>query len=255
MTYRARMHPDQIALQLWTVRALTAVDVPGTLKAVRAAGYGAVELARIPPESYGALRGWLDDAELQPMGAHEVIEDLRADAASVAARLTAVGCPRVIVSWMPEADRLTHSDVRRFAAELARFEAFFADHGIALGYHNHWFEFDPLDGTTAWDILLAELPATIELEIDVYWTAFAGRDPVAEIVGAGERVRLLHMKDRSMGEEPHDVPAGEGTLDMPAIVAAGRVAGVDWYVAEQDEPEVILDDIASAYRYLSSIAS
>ncbi len=189
------------------------------------------------------------------MGAHEVIEDLRADAPGLAARLAAVRCPRVIVSWMPEEDRLTHSDVRRFAAELARFAAFFADHGIALGYHNHWFEFDPLDGTTAWDILLAELPATIELEIDVYWTAFAGRDPVTEITRAGERVRLLHMKDRSADDEPHDLPAGEGTLDMPAIVAAGRALDVAWYIAEQDEPGVILDDIASAYRYLSSLAT
>lgn len=255
MAYRARMQPDQIALQLWTVRELTAVDVPGTLKAVRAAGYGAVELARIPPEAYGALRGWLDDAELQPMGEHVIIEELRADAPGVADRLLAVGCPRVVVSWMPEADRLTHSDVRRFAAELARFETVFADRGISLGYHNHWFEFDPLDGTTAWDILLAELPASIDLEMDVYWTAFAGRDPVTEITRAGERVRLLHMKDRSAGDEPHDLPAGEGILDMPAIVAAGRALGVEWYIAEQDEPRVILDDIASAYRYLSSIAT
>jgi sugar phosphate isomerase/epimerase len=255
MTYRARMQPDQIALQLWTVRELTAADVPGALKAVRAAGYGAVELARIPPESYGALRGWLDDAELQPMGEHVIIEDLRADAPGVADRLAAVGCPRVIVSWMPEADRLTHSDVRRFAAELGRQAAYFADRGLSFGYHNHWFEFDPLDGTTAWDILLAELPSTVELEIDVYWTAFAGRDPVTEIVGAGDRVRLLHMKDRSPGDEPHDVPAGQGILDMPGIVAAGRALGVEWYIAEQDEPGVILDDVASAYRFLRSLAT
>lgn len=42
---------------------------------------------------------------------------------------------------------------------------------------------------------------------------------------------------------------------MPAIVAAGRALDVAWYIAEQDEPGVILDDIASAYRYLRSIAS
>ena len=51
-----------------------------------------------------------------------------------------------------------------------------------------------------------------------------------------DRVRLLHMKDRAPGPEPHDAPAGEGNLDFPAIVDAGRAAGVDWYIVEQDEP-------------------
>ena len=61
------------------------------------------------------------------------------------------------------------------------------------------------------------------------------------------------MKDLATDPMPHDAPAGSGTLDLPAIVAAGRAAGVDWYVAEQDEPVAPLDDIRRAYRYLASL--
>ena len=71
----------------------------------------------------------------------------------MASRLTTIGCPTIIVPWLPEADRLTHSDVRRFAAELGDLAVRFADRGLRLGYHNHAFEFDPIDGTTIWDIL------------------------------------------------------------------------------------------------------
>jgi sugar phosphate isomerase/epimerase len=62
------------------------------------------------------------------------------------------------------------------------------------------------------------------------------------------------MKDRAPGSEPHDAPAGEGTLPFPEIVGAGRVAGVEWYIAEQDEPGDALADIGRAFRYLSSLA-
>jgi sugar phosphate isomerase/epimerase len=61
------------------------------------------------------------------------------------------------------------------------------------------------------------------------------------------------MKDLIADPEPHDAPAGDGTLDFPAIVEAGRAAGVEWYVAEQDEPATPLDDIGRAYRYLASL--
>ena len=255
MSYRARMRTDQIALQLWTVRALTAIDMPGTLRDVAAAGYRAVELAGLPEISPSLLRETLDEHGLSVVASHEGIPGLRADPAAVAARLTAVGCPRVVVPWLPEEERLTHTDVRRFATDLGRLAATFADHGIGFGYHNHDFEFAPLDGTTIWEILLAELPGEVDLELDVYWATRAGQDPTALIAATPDRIRMLHMKDRSADEDEHDVPAGEGTLDFPAIVAAARDAAVEWYIAEQDEPDAILDDIASAYRYLTSLVS
>ena len=255
MPYRARMHADQIALQLWTVRDLIAADLPGALRAVAAAGYGAVELAVLPEMPADDLHRLLDEPGLRPVASHESIEALRLDADAVATKLTTIDCPTVIVPWLPEADRLTHSDVRRFAAELGVLAGRFADRGIRLGYHNHAFEFDPIDGTTVWDILLAELPPVVALELDVYWAAYGGQDPVALMGQAPDRIHLLHMKDRSAGPEPHDLPAGEGTLDLPAIIAAGDAIGVEWFIAEQDEPRVVIDDIASAYRYLSAAAT
>jgi sugar phosphate isomerase/epimerase len=155
---------------------------------------------------------------------------------------------------MPEEDRRTIDDVRRFAADLAAPARVLADHGIGLGYHNHAFEFAPLAGTDIWEVLLAELPPGVEIELDVYWASVGGRDPVAEIGRAGDRLRLLHMKDRAPGPEPHDAPAGRGILPFVEIVAAARAAAVEWYVAEQDEAADPLADIASARRHLATLA-
>lgn len=248
------MRLDQIALQLYTVRKLAAADLAGSLRAVAAAGYRSVELAGLPETAPGALARLLDEAGLQAVASHEGIQLLREDPAAVADRLATVGCPRIIVPWMPEEDRRTVDDVRRFAAELGALARFFADRGIRLGYHNHAFEFAPLEGTTIWDVLLAELPAGVEIELDVYWASVGGRDPVAEIRAIADRVRLLHMKDRAPGPEPRDVPAGEGILAFPQIVEAGRTAGVEWYVVEQDDAHDPLAEIAIAARYLESLA-
>jgi sugar phosphate isomerase/epimerase len=255
MAYRERMRHDQIALQLYTVRRLAAVDLPGTLRAVAAAGYRAVELAELPETGPGELARLLDEAGLRAVAAHEGIERMRSEMRAVIDHLAEVGCPRVIVPWIPDDDRRTADDVRRYAAELGGYARTFADQGIRLGYHNHAFEFEPLDGTTVWDVLLTALPPEVEIELDVYWAAVGGRDPVAEIRAAADRVRLLHMKDRAPGPEPRDAPAGEGTLPFPEIVEAARAAGVEWYIAEQDEPREPLEDIASAFRYLESLAT
>ena len=112
------MRQDQIALQLYTVRRLLASDLPGTLAAVADAGYRSVELAALHDVPADELARRLDEAGLAPVSSHEGMDRLRADPGAVADRLRTLGCPRIVVPSMPEADRVTVDDVRRFAAEL-----------------------------------------------------------------------------------------------------------------------------------------
>jgi len=254
MAYRRAMKHDQIALQLYTVRELTATDLPGTLRAVADAGYGSVELAAMPPTEPAALKRLLADANLRPIASHEGIGSMRADAVAVADRLATLSCPRLILPGMEHADRSSADAVRRFADDVNGFVGIVADRGLRLGYHNHDWEFEPLDGTTTWDILLERLAPEVELEIDVYWAAVAGRNPVTLIRETGGRVRTLHMKDLIAKPQPHDAPAGDGELDFPAIIAAGREVGIEWYIAEQDDPQSPIDDIGRAHLYLASLA-
>jgi sugar phosphate isomerase/epimerase len=248
------MRPDQIAVQLYTVRELAAEDLPGTLEAVAQVGFGAVELAGLPSIEAPALRDLLASNGLTPVGSHESLERLRADLEGVIERMTIVGCPRIVVPWLPDAERSTTADVRRVAAELGRMAKACDDRGIRLGYHNHAFEFEPLDGTTVWDVLLESLPGTVELEIDVYWVAVAGRDPVDVIRAAGDRVRLLHMKDLAPGPDHADVTPGDGTLPWPDIIAAGTAQHAEWYVVEEDNPRDAIAEISRGGAFLRRLA-
>ena len=230
------MRVDQIALQLYTVRELAGRDLPGTLRGVAAAGYRAVEVAGLPPIAAAALRESLDETGLRVVAAHCSLADLRRDLDGVLDSLVAMGAPQAIVPWLAAEDRATAAGVRSVAGEIGRIAAAATARGIRLGYHNHDFEFEPLDGTTAWEVLLDSLPPTVDIELDVYWAAYAGRDPVALIDALGDRARLLHMKDMATGPGREDAPPGDGVLDWDAIIAAAGRAGVEWFVVEQDHP-------------------
>jgi len=247
------MRPDEIAVQLYTVRAETAHDLPGTLRRVSAAGYRAVELAGLPPIEPEALRDLLAAEQLRPVASHEGLESLRADLGAVLERLSVVGCPLVIVPWLPEAERETPADVRRLATELGAIARACADRGIRLGYHNHAFEFAPLDGTTVWDVLLDGLSPDVELEVDVYWAVIGGRDPAEVIRSAGERVGLLHMKDVAAGPDRGDVTPGDGILPWVEIVAAATEHAVAWYVIEEDNPKDSFAEITRGLAFLRGL--
>jgi sugar phosphate isomerase/epimerase len=112
------MRPDQIAVQLYTLRELASMDLPGTLRAVAAAGYRSVELAGLPTVEPEALRDLLAQSDLRPMGSHEPLDRLRADLGGILDRLTVLGCPRAIVPWLPDASRPL-PETRAWRASLA----------------------------------------------------------------------------------------------------------------------------------------
>jgi sugar phosphate isomerase/epimerase len=254
IAYRSAVRHDQIALQLWTVRRPAATDLSGTLRAVAAAGYRAVEVAGLADIRPSDLAAHLSGAGLTTAAVHTGIDRLGTDGDAVADELDTLGCRRAVVPWLPEPDRRSVDGVRRFADKLGALARRLAPRGIRLGYHNHSFEFEPLDGTTIWDALVEALPPEVEIELDLYWAAVGGRDLVAEIRALSGRVRLLHMKDLAPGPTPRDAPAGEGSLPFAAIVDAARAAGVDWYIVEQDEPRDPLDDSRRALAYLQGLA-
>ena len=83
MPYRRPVRRDQIAVQLFSVRREMAADLPGTLRAVRAAGYDAVELAGLPDLPAAEIADRLGEADLRAIAAHERIDSLRGDPVAV----------------------------------------------------------------------------------------------------------------------------------------------------------------------------
>ena len=125
--------------------------------------------------------------------------------------------------------------------------------GLVLAYHNHDFEFAPFDdGTTPFGLLMTETdPREVKLELDVYWVAKAGLDPVQHLMAGQDRIVLVHLKD--LGADGATVEVGRGVLQMEKIVRAALAVGTRHLFVEQDSSTDPLESIGTSFRFLESL--
>ena len=106
--------------------------------------------------------------------------------------------------------------------------------GLELLYHNHDFEFKKNGkGVVPMDYFLTHTdPQYVNFQMDLYWVTKAGADPVAYFEKYPGRFKLWHVKD--MDKEGRFAPVGTGTIDFARILAKKDVAGMKYYIVEQD---------------------
>jgi sugar phosphate isomerase/epimerase len=254
------MNADQIALQLYTVRQPAAQNFADTLRRVAALGYRAVELAGTHGMTIPDLRAALDANGLRAVAAHVRLTEFETRLDEAVAEVQQLGCAYAVVPWVAEERRRDLAAGHRLAAALNRIGAACAAAGLAFAYHHHDFEFAPLPdsptGQNLLDLIVAETdPALVAIEIDVYWAAYAGVDPVALLHDLARRVPLLHVKDMLADARRSDAPVGDGALDWVAILATADTAGVQWAIVEQDNPVDPFADSERALRNLERLMS
>ena len=124
-----------------------------------------------------------------------------------------------------------------WAALLNRVGEYCAGKGLKLIYHNHAGEFTPIDGVMPYDVLVAALnPKFCNMELDIYWVAKGGADPVAVMKSYPGRFPVLHLKDMSKGEDQYFEDMGYGIIDYLSVFRAAKVAGVKHFIIEHDRP-------------------
>jgi sugar phosphate isomerase/epimerase len=234
----------RLAVQLYTLRAKLAEDVPSTLQALADAGAEEVELAGLYDYTAEDMRGILDAVGLKAASAHAPLDRLEAEPDAVLEEARALGVETVIVPWVPTPENDSAADdlVRR----IANVGAAVRDAGFRFGYHNHAFEFGEVD---LWSRIVE---SGLDLELDVGWLRVAGRDPVAELEQHAGRLLLVHAKDvRPEGDGWLDVVAGDGQLDFRAIARAAAAGGASHLVVELDTPSD--DPVDDARRSLETL--
>jgi sugar phosphate isomerase/epimerase len=218
------------------------------LRSLKRAGYDHVELFGVGPADAERWNLMLGAAELDAVAAHVDYETVTLDPHGVIAMARTMRIHDIIVPWLKlqTAKEWVHA-----ATTLDAIGGRMRDAGLRLGYHNHDHEFEAIGKTTAFDLMFEYAkPENLFLELDVRWASEHGGDAVAIIREFGARCRFLHLKER-----PEDgtgfTELGRGVIDWPAVVAAGRKAGVQWYIAEQDESAMgSIESAAISAEYL-----
>jgi len=224
-------------------------NVERTLERVARIGYDEVEFAGYFGRSPQEIRRTLDDTGLTAPSTHLQLDALESDWEATVDLAATVGHQYLVVASAPQDARSTLDDYHRLASRFNRAGERAKAAGLTFGYHNHAFEFAPLDGRLPYDILLEETdPAHVTFEMDLYWITEGGGDPLAYFDKHPGRFQLVHVKDRA--EDGSMRPVGAGTMDFAAIFARSDQAGIRHYFVEHDNADDPFASITASVRYL-----
>lgn len=226
---RVILTPQQLSIQLYTMRTLAEADPAAVFERLAEIGYRSVELAGTYGRNAGELRRMLDDAGLHATSSHIKLDRDIVDTVNDALTL---GHSFLVVPW---ADFDTADEWRRFADELTAAAVVAQQAGVSLGYHNHAHEFTrSFEGVRAYELITGNTdPQLVHLELDLYWAVHAGVDPRDVLAANRGRVRQVHVKDRTLEGAMAD--PGEGVIAFGDLLPMAARSGVIEFIVERDD--------------------
>lgn len=237
---KARRVP--VGIELYSVRDQMDKDLFGTVRAIAKMGYEVVEF-------YGPYYSWTpayakevrkltDDLGIRCHSTHNGSNVFTAEALPKAIELNQILGSKYII--MASAGRVAGADGWKGVADKLTMAAEkLAPLKMKTGFHNHKTEFVPIagqqgDGKMPMEILAANTPASVTLQLDVGTCVEAGKDPVAWIKANKGRITSIHCKEwgAKMG---YQALLGEGDAPWKGIFAAAEaVGGIEFYLIEQE---------------------
>lgn len=261
----------RVGLQLYTVRSEMPKDFEGTIAKVAQTGYKEVEFAGYFDHSAKDVRAIIDKNGLTAPSTHigyDLIENKLPEMIEIA---HVIGHKFIVCPWIDEKQR-TADGWKRVAELFNKSGEVTAKAGIQFCYHNHSFEFSPvegLDGKGAYDYLLTETdPKNVKFEMDLCWISVAGKDPVSYFDKYPGRFPMVHVKDYvndpnatssyagatgSVVFKGRLADAGKGQIDWKRILSHSDTAGIKHYFVENDDAKNPFEDIKISYDYLHAL--
>ena len=247
----------RVGLQLYTVRDAMQRDLPGTLARVAQIGYRDVEFAGYFGRTPAEIRALLEQNGLRSPSSHVGYPGSDAAWAKIVDDAKAAGHEYVTCPWIPDEARGSADKFKRVADLFNRSAQKAKDAGLRFAYHNHDFEFKPVEGgKLPFDLLLESTDKSlVDFEMDLYWTVKAGQDPIAYLDRYPGRFTLVHIKDATAAPERTMVDVGSGTIDFRRIFAhdAEHGAHIKYFFVEHDQPADPMASIAKSYEHLSKM--
>jgi sugar phosphate isomerase/epimerase len=254
----ANMIPsNKIGLQLYSLRNEIKEDLEGSLKNIsdigyknlEAAGYSDGKFYGMDPTDFKTL---VEDLGMRLTASHVTFN--KDDVAMVLQAHREAGVDYVIWPWLNNEQRASIQSYQEVADKFNAIGKMCEDNGLRFGYHNHDFEFYPIDGIIPYDLLLESTdPKLVCMEIDLYWINYAGKDPLQYFEKYPGRFELWHIKDMAAGEGKEMIEVGSGIIDYPSIFDHATTAGLKEFFVEQD---VIKGDgfesVKSSFDFINS---
>lgn len=228
-----------IGLQMYSLREEIKSDMEGSLKKISEIGYKTLEAAGyengkfygMDPLEFKAL---VEGFGMKVSGSHVTFN--KENAGTVLSAHKAAGIKYLVWPSLNAEQRKSPDSYKEVAEKFNTIGQMCKDNGLEFGYHNHDFEFNPIDGVIPYELLLDHTdPDLVFMEIDLYWITYAGKDPVEYFKKYPGRFRLWHVKDMAPGKEKSMTEVGSGVINYQILFEYASLSGMKEFFVEQDD--------------------
>jgi len=237
----------KVGIQLYSMRDYLPKDVKGTIAGIAKAGYTEVETFGydVKKRSFWGLsakdfKSLLADNGLTSSSGHYgmdefLIEGKEDELKGSIEAAQVLGQSTLVVPYLNEKLRKTAADLKPLAGKINKIGEICKTAGLKTGYHNHNFEFMPVEGISLYETLLKETdPKLIQFEMDIYWVVRAGHDPIQLIKEHPGRFAMWHIKDMDKSKRELNTEIGSGSIDFKEIFKYQKLSGVKHIFMEQE---------------------
>lgn len=240
------MKDKVVGLQLYSLREYIGKDVKGVIAKVAAAGYKDVETYGYDEKNqfFGlSAKDFMDVLKsngLKSTSGHYNPNDFLNGKGEDGLKYQIEGAKilnqeHLVIPYLTDDMRKSADDYKALADKLNVAAELCKKSNLQLAYHNHDFEFKEWDGVTGYDLLLNGTDKSIvDFEIDLYWVARSGTDPLALFAKNPGRFKLWHVKDMDKVNNKINTEVGSGEIDYKKIFAQAKLAGAQHYFVEQE---------------------
>ncbi len=239
----------KIAVQVYSVRDAIN-DEASLLKAlerIKEIGYDGVEFAGYFGASAQTIRTKLDELGLVCVGGHIGLDDFAPEKLEETIEFQhTLGAKAIGVGGAPHS---TQEECVKTGKVLGRARDYAMEkYGMTTYYHNHSEEFRPMRNKR---LPIDVIGSYCNLEIDTYWSFYAGVDNYKFLLANMANIVHLHVKD---GVDGHPKALGEGNCDLISVVRAAKAMELEWLIVENDDPVPNgFEDIARSLTFLKAL--
>lgn len=254
---------QEVGLQLYSLRHEFPKDVEGTLAKIKEMGIRQIEGGGTYEMKRQDFKALLDKYGLQTASMGFGYDRYRNDIAGIIEDTRFMGASYVMVSWIPhKGDNFTIEETKKAAQDFNNWGQKLKAAGIQFCYHIHGYEFRPYENGTLFDYLVKNTtPEYVSFEMDVFWVAHPGQDPLKLLKKYPNRFSMMHLKDMKKGvkgdltghaPDEWNVPIGTGQIDFKNLLPEAQRLGVKYYFIEDEHPNA-LQQIPLSLKYLKSL--
>ncbi len=281
-------------VQLFTIPAMVEKDLAGTLKLISEIGYKEIEFFGPYPFSaetakqgfeqmkamlglgqhafYGndtkTVKGMLDEYGLRTPSVHVNIDSLRTNMTALLDGLAPLETKYVVLPILMDG-RSSLDNYKKRAEEFNSFGEQMAAYDMKFVYHNHGYEHKEMEGEVPLQYLIEHTDKErVQFELDIFWMAAAGADPIQFLKDNSGRFKMLHIKDAAsiyrfsgdggtqdqwMAGFSKMADPGDGVFDIKAIIKQAKESGVDHYYLERDLTPTPTETLKNSYKNLKGM--